>query len=265
MVAAYTKEETRQFQRTLGHRISFQFVMGGFNQLILGGVVYFLGSIPKITRFDLFILFSLNNLIFWRTLAYIFLLLGGFSLVLSVFFCGFRTHPTVVKIGTVGAVLQIPFVFFGPFIGILLLQNIKLLTSIDSIDSSSHSQPQSPVTEVAHEVCLLFVGVGIYRLGLIILGYLFTIALSLLEVSLSYPSLSMETIYLFRKVLLGFTIFTGLQMGLGLAYARYWKKQSMKYLAYIFTVLQVCLIPVGLIAGISLLKGLSTIYPDNNN
>ncbi|MHA1746617.1 MAG: hypothetical protein ACTSWW_11495 [Promethearchaeota archaeon] len=265
MVTAHTNEETRQFQRILSHRISFQFVMGGFNQLISGIIIYFLGSIAQITRFDLFILFSLKNMIFWRTLAYIFLVLGVLSLVLSVFFWRVYNHPTLVKVGAVGAGLQIPFVFFGPFIGILLWQNIKLLAKIDSIDFSVQSQPENTVTqEMAHEVGLLLVGVGIYRLGLLILCYLFTIALSLLEVSIGYPTFSMETIYVARKVLLGFAIFTGLQMGYGLAFARYWNKPITKYWGYFFSVLQLFLFPVGIIAGISLLKSFRTLYPQNN-
>ena len=266
MTASNTTEETWQIQRILSHRISFQFVMGGFNQLISGIIIYFLGSIAQITRFDLFILFSLKNMIFWRTLAYIFLVLGVLSFLLSVFFWRIHNHPTLVKVGAVGAGLQIPFVFFGPFIGILLWQNIKLLTNLDSINSSVQSHPESTVTqEKVNEVGLLFVGVGIYRLGLFLLGYLFTIVLSLLEVSIGYPTFSMETIYVARKVLLGFAIFTGLQVGYGLVYARYWNKQIIKYWRYFFSVPQLFLLPVGIIAGVSLLKSFMTLYPQNNS
>ncbi len=64
----YSQEEKLKLQKSLVHRISFQFVIGAINQLVLGIVIYFLGSIAIMTRFDLFILFSLKNLIFWQTL-----------------------------------------------------------------------------------------------------------------------------------------------------------------------------------------------------
>ncbi|MHA1673024.1 MAG: hypothetical protein ACTSYI_05300 [Promethearchaeota archaeon] len=278
-IMEFSQEEQMMLQKWLVRRISFQLVIGAINQLVLGIVTYFLGSIAKMTRFDLFILFSLKNMIFWRTLAYIFMAIGVLSLILSGIFLFPNRNPNIVKIVNLGAYLQIPFVLFGSFIGIILLHNIKLFDNIEKsslISQPSKSDPQnsesqkselqkiaSTEKDVIKEVSKLLVGVAIYHLGLLTIVYIFTIALSVLEVSLSYPAITMDSVFLYRKILLGLAIFTGIQLGFGIAFSYFWNDKYMKYLAYILTVLQFFLIPIGVFAGISLVNGLRMGYSHN--
>ncbi len=222
--------------------------------------------------------------------------IGGLSFALSGIFWIYYKKPTMVKIVNLAAYLQFPFVFFGPFIGSLLVQNIKLYVSIEQSRLNSQLQSSDPqnnsgdspktdeilgenkkakanananvnvnINEAIKEVSLLIIGVGLYRLGLLVIGYVFTIALSLLEVSLSYPDISMDSIFLYREILLGLTIFTGIQLGFGFVYSFYWNNQYVKNLAYILTALQFLFIPVGFFASISLINGLRMIYSQKNH
>jgi hypothetical protein len=237
----------RMREPNLKATVSITLIISAIMQIIAAIIYYVLGGIALMIRYDViywppFLVFSLDRMLFWQTIAITALILSVFQIIIAVVYRFTRDSPKIDLLIKILAGFTCIFFPVGTFCGIYVFLLIKKQNAEENQED--------------REVGKIFAWTGLVHAAFVMLLYLLTLYFATVMLDLTFPYLTMGVLLTVRLYLGILWILCGLQIGLGICYPKLKKNALMKIIYGIAAVMQLPIIPFGSMAGMTLLRDL---------